>query len=106
MMRNDLPYAPPVNGRWYKIFIEIDGLEFKITTSDIECSFDKRNSPMILIDKKYKMLTYIIDATLNTTGNVFCGTIYHNGQCGIMFNSDTSDFAIDNFTIYAYCVRS
>lgn len=106
MMRNDLPYAPPVNGRWYKIFIEIDETSFKITTSDIECSVDMSNSPTLFIDKKYKMLTYIIDATLNTTGDCYIATLYRNGQCGILFSLGTPESAIDNFTVYAYCVRS
>lgn len=61
---------------------------------------------MLLIDKKYKMLTYIIDATLNTTGDCYIGTVYHNGQCGILFNSGTPEFAIDNFSIYVYYARS
>lgn len=106
MMRNDLPYAPPVNGRWYKIFLENDNGAVKITTKDIDCriSLLPETGFILIIDKKYKMLSYMIEPVLNLIDDVCTVKLeYYRGECNIEFDKTQS---IDNLTIYVYCVRA
>lgn len=106
MMRSDLPYAPPVNGRWYKVFLENDKGLVKITTSDIDCKIIKlpESGFLLAIDKKYKLLTYMIEPVLNLgdTGVCTVKLEYSDGECVIDFDHTEP---IDNVTLYVYCVR-
>lgn len=103
MMRNDLPYAPPVNGRWYKIFLENDNGTIKKTDSDIPCNIEQYEKTFYLfIDENYKMLEYMLDSVLEKTGSCDTRLQFYDGKYTITFSNID---AIDNLTIYAYCVR-
>lgn len=103
MMRNDLPYAPPVNGRWYKIFLENDNNSLKVTSKDIDCFINMSNNlvGVYIKDKRIHILNLCIDASIT---NVNCGVqrSFINGSQGIIF-SDIN--AIDTLTLYFYGVR-
>lgn len=106
MTRNDLPYAPPVNGRWYKIFVETDNDgKAKITSSDIEVIIDQQSENVTLaFDRKFRVITYIIDPILTSQDSSICeiNLVYSSGT----FLMDiTNIYAIDNFNLYVYCVR-
>lgn len=103
MMRNELPYAPPVNGRWYKIFLENDNGNIKETSNDIDIELTTSEKSFALyVNNKYKMLNYIIDPVLENAGYCNIDIIYNSGKCGIFFTDNT---VIDNLTLYLYCVR-
>lgn len=106
MTRNDLPYAPPVNGRWYKIFLETDNDgKAKITSSDIEVIIDQNNESVTLaFDRKFRVINYIIDPILTSQTSSIC-------KINLAYSSETfliditNIYAIDNCNLYVYCVR-
>lgn len=106
MISNDLPYAPPVNGRWYKIFLETDNEgKAKITTSDIDVIIDQQNEVVNLaFDRKFRVIDYIIDPILTQESSTVCevNLLYTSGTFLMKL---TNILAIDNFNLYVYCVR-
>lgn len=104
MIRNDLPYAPPVNGRWYKIFLENDNGTIKKTLADINCTISVSDKILaVYIDAKYKLLSYIIDPTLSgESGSCNVNLRYTQNRCGITFSNID---LITDLIIYIYCVR-
>ena len=106
MTRNDLPYAPPVNGRWYKIFLETDNNgKAKITSSDIEVILDQNNESVTLaFDRKFRVIDYIMDPFLTPQTSTVC-EIKLGYSTGTFLIDITNIYAIDNFNLYVYCVR-
>ena len=104
MMRNDLPYAPPVNGRWYKIFLENNNGKIKKTSSDIEVdivSYEKNFR--VLVNDKYIITNYILSPVLEKANeDCVITSVYNRGRAGINFSNIN---LIDNLTLYLYCVR-
>lgn len=104
MIRNDLPYAPPVNGRWYRFFLENDNGKIKKTYNDLPYEVNQYEKTFyVFINEEYRMIDYIIDGVLEKTGVCDIRLQYSNGKTGLTF---TNIDAIDTITIYAYCVRN
>lgn len=103
MIRNDLPYAPPVNGRWYKIFLENDDGTIKVTSTDIICDvYTSEKQFGIYIENGFTIIDFMMKSILNQTGNCNVYRRFLNGREGILFSNVD---AIDNLTIYVYCER-
>lgn len=103
MMRNDLPYAPSVNGRWYKIFLENDAGTIKITHTDIICYvYSSEKQFGLYVNEDFTIIDFMIKSVVNSTGSCNINRRYLNGRDGILFSNVD---VIDNLTIYVYCER-
>lgn len=59
MGKNNKMYNPYAKGRWYKFFIESDGNDYTMTTSDIEEAFIAYNYLRFPIG--FRVLDHIVD---------------------------------------------
>lgn len=103
MIRNDLPYAPPVNGRWYKIFLENDAGTIKVTSTDIICDvYTSEKKFGIYIKSGFTIIDFMMKSILNQVESCDIYRRFLNGREGILFSNVD---AIDNVIIYVYCER-
>lgn len=99
---NFFPYHLP--GRWYKIFVESDGSEFKITTSDIEDAH--MSATTLIMPPHFHIMSFMVDA--NTEGGSDAASTlnlvlkkYANGDQGINIGS-YSGYDWANIYVYGY----